>query len=51
MRISDLRAVLESQPDDDGEVVIELPGTERGVQAVSWSFGADGARLLVLVDL
>lgn len=51
VRVSELRAILDAQPDDDGEIVVELPGTERGVQAISWASTSEGERLLVLVDL
>lgn len=51
MRVSELRAILDAQPDDDGELVVELPGVERGVQAITWSSRAGGDRLLILVDL
>ena len=51
MRTSELRAILEQHPHDDGEIVIELPGTDRAVQTISWSFSPDGTRFLVLADL
>jgi hypothetical protein len=50
MRASELRTILELH-DDDAEVVIELPGTERGVQAASWAFTPDGTKVLILADL
>jgi len=50
MRASELKTILDLH-DDDAEVVIELPGTERRVEAVSWSFSPDGTKLVILADL
>lgn len=51
MRTDELREILEQHPEEDAEIVIELPGTERAVLAITWSFSPDGTRLLVLADL
>lgn len=51
MRVSELKAILAAQPDDDGQILVEFPGTERGVQAITWASSPDGERLMVLVDL
>lgn len=52
MNVYELRQVLDLHPEhDDAQLIIELPGTERATQAVSWEFRPEGVRLLVLADL
>lgn len=52
MNVNELREVLDLHPEHgDAPLIIELLGTERPTQAVSWHFTPDGVRLLVLADL